>query len=111
MVLVAGGIIVIALVIMFILHQRAEDRRADFWAAQALTMHQERQEAIERLSETISLLAARPLPEPPDLSFLESFVSETSRALADRMDTINEQQATLTTRVETGPGKRTINFP
>ncbi len=73
--------------------------------------HNDQMNATFRLTEQIALLAARPLPTPPDLSFLESFVAEQSRALQDRMDTINQDQAVLTTRVETGPGKRTISFP
>lgn len=116
MVLAAAGIALglLAFAIYVRLWWRVEaDKQniADLDRAQADRHHDELLAALVANTEVLSLLAAKPLPKPPDLTFLHDFVEEQSRALQARMDTINADMAVLTTRVETGPGRRTINFP
>lgn len=113
MALIATGIALLwATVVLILLVRRADSnaregmtRQADDWS--------QLMDGLGRIAAGVdaSAMALRTYPAPPDFTFLESFVAEQSRLLRARMDTINEQHAILTTRVETGPGKRTINFP
>lgn len=108
--MVAAITIPLTLIVLYVLHSRAEDRREreanDRAEANAL------EASIDAAKTRLSLeaIANRPHPEPIDLSPFQ-LAQETVHALNARLDTINDDFQVLTTRVETGPGKRTLRLP
>lgn len=106
--LAAGGVISLTLIVLYVLHARSvtRHRAADTTHADFLAVSY----ALIDMGIALRALVDKPLPDPPDLSQL-ALTDALVHTLNARMDNIDSGMDLLTTRVETGPGRRTIAFP
>lgn len=105
--MIAAITIPLTLILLYVLHAReaGKRRRDDRMMTDAANM------TFATCLSTIDR-RLRDLVDKPDidLSSLDRLVEETVHAMNARMDTINDEFHVLTTRVETGAGRRMLSL-
>lgn len=101
-----GALLVVALaaliVVWVILSNRIEEMSTDLYRAEHLDL-------VNVLRDiTLELVALNEKPQPDFTPF--TIAQEAIHALNARMDTINDDQHELRTRVENGSGRRTLSL-
>ncbi len=106
MILIAAALIAFVMVGLYVHHVRAtnESRRVDVGLRESEYLR-----FIQALGEIHEAILAIEIP-PLDLSPLV-MTDQVVTLLHEHMDTIHRDMAVLTTRVETGPGKRMLRVP